>query len=157
MRKAAVFVAAAVIAASAGCKSLGRGGFEEPVVTFQGVKINGLGLTGGSLDINLGVYNPNNFRLDGTRLSYKLWVDSVEFGTGATDARFAVQSKDSTTVRLPLDFKWAGIGTVGRELLNSGTVNYRVTGDITVGSAVGNYTIPYDRRGRFSALGGTTR
>ncbi len=154
MRKTIAFAAAAAIIIGAGCKSLASRTFAEPVVTFRDVKINGLGLTGGSLDINLSVYNPNGFDLDATRLTYKLWVDSVEFGTGAIDKRFTVQEKDSSVVSLPLNFNWSGVGSAGREILNTGSVNYRVTGDITVRSPLGNHTLPYDRTGRFSTLGG---
>ena len=154
MRKTIVFAAAAAIIIGAGCKSLASRSFTEPVVTFRDVKINGLGLTGGSLDINLSVYNPNGFDLDATRLTYKLWVDSVEFGTGAIDKRFTVQEKDSSIVSLPLSFNWAGVGSAGREIINTGSVNYRVTGDLTVRSPIGNHTLPYDRTGRFSTLGG---
>ena len=154
MRKPIALVLAMAIIVGAGCKSLTSRTFAEPVVTFRDVRINGLGLTGGSLDINLSVYNPNGFDLDATRLTYKLWVDSVEFGTGAIDKRFTVQEKDSSVVSLPLSFNWSGVGSAGREILNTGSVNYRVMGDITVRSPIGNHTLPYDRTGRFSTLGG---
>ena len=154
MRKILLLSAVAVLGATAGCKTLGKQAFAEPVVTFKDVKINGLGLTGGSLDVVLSVYNPNNFRLDATRLTYKLIVDSVTFGSGAYDSRFTVQEKDSATVRLPLSFSYSGIGEAGRQLMNTGTVNYRVTGDVTVGTPLGNFTRPYDQTGRFSTLGG---
>lgn len=154
MRKWMMAAGAAVIAASAACAGLGLGGFQEPVVTVRDVVVNGVGLNGGSVDINLNVYNPNRFDLDGTRLTYTLWVDSVQFGTGTTSERFVVQDKDSAVVRLPLSFTWSGVGAAGRALMNTGTVNYRVAGDITVGSAVGNFTVPYDRNGRFSPLRG---
>ncbi|HEX6536891.1 MAG TPA: LEA type 2 family protein [Gemmatimonadaceae bacterium] len=159
MRKIAL-VAVAVVAtvgAVAACASLGLGGFKDPVVTLKDVKVSGVGLTGGSVDIVMNVYNPNHFRLDATRMTYKLYVDTIPFGTGATDSRFTVQSGDSTEVRLPLSFSWSGIGRAGRELMNTGTVPYRVTGDITVGSSVGTFTLKYDRTGRYSALGGNTR
>ena len=157
MRRLAIFAAGVALVAGASCQTLGRRVFEQPKVTFKDVKINGVGLTGGSLDILLNVYNPNSFGLEATRLTYKLLVDTVEFGTGATDSDFAIQGNDSTTVRLPLDFNWAGVGAVGRELLGAGTVNYRVVGDVTVGSPLGTYTIPYDQTGRFSTFGGASR
>jgi len=157
MRKFALMAVTAVTLGSAGaCASLGRAVFKEPVVEFRELKVNGLGLTGGSLDVVLSVYNPNNFRLDATRLTYNLMVDSVNFGSGAIDQQFAVQSGDSTLVRLPLTFTYAGIGAAGRQLLNTGTVNYRVTGDMTVGTPLGNFTRPYDRAGRYTALGGSS-
>lgn len=158
MRKAVLLAVAAVtVAGASGCATLGRKVFKEPVVNFQQLSINGLGLTGGSLDVVLSVYNPNNFRLDASRLTYNLMIDSVRFGSGALDQKFTVQSGDSTIVRLPINFTYAGIGEAGRQLLNTGSVNYRVSGDMTVGTPLGNFTRPYDRTGRYTALRGASR
>jgi hypothetical protein len=41
--------------------------------------------------------------------------------------------------------------------MSTGTVNYRVVGDLTVGSSVGTFTLPYDRTGRFSSLSGAEK
>jgi hypothetical protein len=84
-------------------------------------------------------------------------VDSVTFGTGAIEDRFTVQEKDSTIVTLPLQFTYAGVGEAGRQLMSTGTVNYRVLGDVTVGTPLGNFTRPYDQTGRFSTLNGRAR
>ena len=147
----------AVLAVSGivGCASLGMGGFKDPIVTFKDLKVRGLGITGGSLDAYLNVYNPNGFRLDATRLTYKVSLgDNTQLGTGVLDSRFNVQSKDSTTVRIPIDFTYAGIGAAGRQMMQSGSVPYNVTGDVTVATPLGNFTVPYSGSGRFSAFGG---
>ena len=151
------FTAAALAALAivvAGCATLGRATFKEPIVHFQDAKVTGLGITGGSLEVKLSVYNPNGFKLDGTRLTYNVLVDSIKFGDGALTQQFTVQEKDSTIVTLPLSFTYAGIGAAGRQLMNTGSVNYRVTGDVTVGTPLGNFTRPYDQTGRFSTLSG---
>jgi LEA14-like dessication related protein len=150
-------IAAAVFAvmAIAGCASLGLGGaFQQPIVNFKDLKVRGLGLTGGSLDAYLNIYNPNGYRLDATRLTYTVAVDQNQLGTGALDSRFTVQNKDSTTVRIPIDFTYAGIGTAARQMMNSGSVPYTVSGDVTVATPAGNFTVPYTSTGRFSAFGG---
>lgn len=156
MRRLAGLAAAAAVVGGgvAGCSRLANR-FAEPDVTFKGVTIKGLGMTGGSLDVLLQVRNPNSFALDASRFTYKLFVDTLEVGSGATDQRLRVAANDSAVVPLPVDFKWTGLGQAGRELFNTGSVNYRVIGDISVGSALGTYTIPYDRRGRFSTLSGS--
>jgi hypothetical protein len=41
--------------------------------------------------------------------------------------------------------------------MSTGSVNYRVTGDVTVGTPLGNFTRPYDQTGRFSTLSGSGR
>ena len=92
------------------------------------------------------------------RLSYAVQVgDDVNLATGVLDSRFTVQSGDSTTVTIPVSFTYAGIGAAGRQLMNSGAVPYRVNGDVTVGTVVGNFTVPYSSTGRFTAFGGASR
>ena len=107
-----------MLAATAiGCASVGRAAFREPVVSYKDAVITGLGLTGGSLEVVLSIYNPNSFRLDGTALTYRIAVDSVPFGNGTLSDRFTVQEGDSTTVRLPLSFNYSGVGQAGRQFL----------------------------------------
>ena len=156
MQRRTRFAAALLaVVAVAGCASLGLGGFKQPIVNFKDLKVRGLGLTGGSIDAYLNVYNPNGFNLDATRLTYKVTVgDNAELGTGALDSRFTVQNNDSTTIRIPIDFTYAGIGAAARQIMQSGSVPYNVAGDITVGTPLGNFTVPYSGTGRFSAFGG---
>jgi LEA14-like dessication related protein len=142
---------------SASCGGLGRGGFREPQVNFKDVRVGGLGLTGGTLDIVLSVYNPNSFRLDASRLTYQLIVDTLPLGSGAMDRHFSVGGNDSADVELPLKFTWSGATAAAREMMNSGSVPYRVLGDLTVGSGVGDFTIQYDRTGHFNSMSGATR
>jgi len=103
------------------------------------------------------VYNPNGYNLDALKMTYRVDVDSIQLGDGALDSRFVVPKGDSSTVRLPIRFTYAGLGAAGRSLLTSGTVNYRVRGDFTVATPIGNFTRPYDRNGRYSSIGGNGR
>ena len=143
--------------ALAGCASLGLGSFREPLVHFNDAKIRGLGLSGGSVDVVLSIYNPNRFDLNASRLTYRLMVEDKDLGSGALNEAFRVGDNDSTYVTIPIDFTYAGLGAAGRELLTRGTVNYRVTGDFTVSTPLGNFTRPYDQTGRFSSFGRTSQ
>jgi LEA14-like dessication related protein len=141
----------------AGCASLGLGGFKEPLVHFNDAKIRGLGLSGGSVDVVLSIYNPNGFNLNASQLTYRLLVEDKELGTGRLANAFRVGSNDSTYVTIPVDFTYAGLGAAGRQLLQQGSINYRVIGDFTVDTPLGSFTRPYDQRGRFSSFGSTTQ
>ena len=154
-RRTALAAFAAV--ALAGCATLGVGGFREPVVHFNDARIRGVGLSGGSVDVVLSVYNPNRFDLNATRLTYRLMVEDKQLGSGALNNAFRVGDNDSTYVTIPVDFTFAGLGTAGRQLLSTGSINYRVLGDFTVDTPLGSFTRPYDQRGRFSSLGGTSQ
>ena len=68
---------------------------------LQDVQVTASGSTGGNARrAASSVYNPNNFRLDATRLTYNVLVgDSVPLANGTCDSRFTVQANDSTIVR----------------------------------------------------------
>jgi len=153
MRKSAIIAASIAIASSVGCATMGRQMLKEPVVTLKEVKLVGFGMTGGTLDVFLNIYNPNEFRLDGSRLTYQVFADSVAVGGGTLDQQFTVQDGDSTTLRLPLTFTYAGLGAAARQMQNQGSVNYRVKGDIEVATPIGRFTRPYDQSGRFTLTG----
>ena len=158
MRRLMLGAATAAIAVVAGCSALGKQAFQQPIVHLQDVRVNGVGLTGGNLDVKLSVYNPNGYRMDATRMTYNVIVgDSVRFATGAVDSRFTVNSNDSSVVTIPVSFSYTGIGAAGRQMMNTGGVNYHVNGDVTVGTVVGNFTVPYSATGRFNALTGSSR
>ena len=150
MRKFAVVAATLTVVA---CSTLGRAAFQNPVVNLRDVRVMGLGTTGGNLEVHLGVHNPNNYRLDATRLTYRVFVgDTVRMASGALDTQTTVQAGDSTIVKIPVQFTYAGLGAAATQLLRTGAVTYRVAGDVTVGSVVGNFTVPYSASGQFNTM-----
>ena len=146
-------VALAGIVAAGGCSTLGRQMFAEPVVTLRDVRLVGFGVTGGEIDVILNVYNPNEFRLDASRMTYRLYADTALVGQGALESQFTVQNGDTTEVRLPVRFTYAGLGAAGSQIRNSGVLNYRVAGEITVATPIGSFTRPYDQTGRYALIG----
>lgn len=150
MKKLAVLALALTAAA---CSTLGRAAFQNPVVNLRDVRVLGLGTSGGQLEVQLSVYNPNSYRLDATRLTYRVFVgDSVGVASGAIETRSTVQAQDSTIVKIPVAFTYSGLGAAASQLLQTGAVTYKVAGDVTVGSAVGNFTVPYTSSGRFNTM-----
>ena len=146
-------VAVALTLAVAACSTLGRQAFQNPVVNLRDVRVLGIGTAGGQLEVQLGVYNPNNYRLDATHLNYRVFVgDSIPLANGGVDTRATVQAGDSTIVKIPVSFTYSGLGAAANQLLRTGAVNYRVNGDVTVGSVVGNFTVPYSARGQFNTM-----
>jgi LEA14-like dessication related protein len=156
-RLGAITVGVAALGALAGCAALGRATFAEPLVELREVQLVGLGLDGGNLDVILSVYNPNRFSLDATRLTYRVDVDSVQLGDGALDSRFVVARGDTALVRVPVRFTYRGLGEAGRQLMASGSVNYRVRGDLSLSTPIGSFTRPYDRSGRFNTVANPRR
>ena len=151
-----MFFMAAATVALAGCATVQKQAFAPPVVSFKDLRLEGVGLTGGTLDVVLGVYNPNNFRLDANRLIYRLMVDTTEIGEGIYHEPFTVQSGDSTTVALPVKLDYSGLSAAGKELIGRGAIDYRVVGEVRVATPLGDFNVPYRQSGRFTTFGGVS-
>lgn len=160
-------VFAATLASAAlglACASGGNGGaaatsaapapppFFRPVVALRSVRFAGAGITGGTMDVVLSVYNPNDYRLLSPRVVYRVMVDDTELGRGTYDSDAALLPDDSVTLRVPVDVQYLSIGRGARALLGNGTLNYRVLGHIYVDTPYGRLAAPYDRVGRFSPV-----
>jgi Late embryogenesis abundant protein. len=152
-----IYTLTAAIAATAivtGCATLGRAAFADPVVTLNTVKVTGLGVTGGNLDVVLNVKNPNGYRLEATKLNSRVLVDSTPLANGVLGDQFGIRAQGDTLITIPVTFSYAGLGAGARSIFNTGAVNYRVLGDITVSGGPGiNFTVPFSQTGRYSTLG----
>ncbi len=145
-------IGAALLAAVSGCSLIGRQLFKQPTVVLQDVRLTGLGVSGGNLDVVLRVYNPNDYRLDATRMHYHLMVDTIPVAEGEISDRNSFHGGDTTTVHVPVRFSYAGVGAAGRQLLQTGAVDYTVVGDLTVDSPIGSRSFPFRSSGRFSTI-----
>lgn len=156
MKKMFVMFGVVALGFSAACASVGKQVFQVPTVRFQDLQVQGVGLQGGTLDVVLSVYNPNNFRLDASRLTYRLTVDTTTLGEGVFDKHVTVNAGDSAVVHLPVSLDFAGLSTAGKQLMGRGSVLYRVAGDFTVNTPLGDFTRPYSQTGQFTTFGGVT-
>ena len=143
----------ALAAIALACSSVMKAAFAQPVVTLRDVRLANLGLEGGTFQVVLSVYNPNEFNLDASSVSYAVLVDSTEVGNGKAEQRIVIAALDSGEVKLPLHISWATAGPAGQVLMRGGSVLYEVKGEMRIASGVGTITLPYDQRGRFSAMG----
>ena len=126
--------------------------FYRPTVGLRDVKLGGVGLTGGSLEVVLNIYNPNEYQLQSPRVVYRVLVDDHRLAKGIYDSEVSIPSGDSVQVRVPASISYSDLGQAGRSLIGMGAVNYRVIGDIIVDTPSGRLKAPYDRAGTFSSL-----
>jgi LEA14-like dessication related protein len=117
----------------------------------RGVKVRSVGITGGSIEVALHISNPNAYPLPVQRATYTFALaDSTEIGRGESAAAFTLPAHDSTVVQLPLDVSWQGLRAAGRDAARDGTVDYRLTGSVTIDTPVGNPNVPFESTGRFT-------
>jgi LEA14-like dessication related protein len=122
-----------------GCAALQ---FQAPTTQLVGVEVTGLSLEGGALRLLLDVHNSNAYQLRTTRVAVGIDLDGTHFGDVAVTDEVALPAGRTTQVRIPLNFSWTGVGTGARSLLDRGAVNYAINGQLTVGTPLGDKTVP---------------
>ena len=139
-----------LLAASA-CSAIAERAFSRPAISVRGVKVHSVGLTGGSLDVSLFISNPNPYPLPIQRATYRFsLIDSTEVGRGESAAAFTLPAHDSVIVQLPVDVSWQGLRAAARDAARDGTVDYRLTGVVTLDTPLGDPNVPFDAVGRFT-------
>jgi LEA14-like dessication related protein len=132
----------------AGCATLGHAlRFQEPDITLKEIRVTGLGLTGGTLDLALDVFNPNDYRLRSTRLEVGIDLEQAHFGDALVETPLELPSQQHSLVTVPVRFEWAGLGAGARGLLTRQAIRFGLTGVVTLGTPLG------DRRVRVSGSG----
>lgn len=136
-------------------------GFEQPVVRFDGLRLGGLGVRGGTVFAQLHVVNPNRYGLETTSLSYDLEVGGpagngdpqwATLATGTYSDPIRVEGRDSAVVEIPIEFTYSQMGGALRSIMERGTVDYRVSGTVDIRDPI-RRAVPYRRTGTVS-LGG---
>jgi LEA14-like dessication related protein len=130
-----------------GCAGL-PGYFKDPDVHVQRVVVRGMGLTGGTMDLMVGVYNPNAFALQGTKLQLGFDVENSHVGDVEYNSGFQAQQGDTTVLTLPLSFTWNGLAGAARTALGYGELPYTMKGQLSVATPIGERTVAFTRQGR---------
>jgi len=153
MRYRPLLASLAVLATA--CSSAVR----QPEVRLESVSIGGVGLRGATLYADVHITNPNSFDLETGELNYDLQLPDpdnpngwVSFAKGTLEERIRVDSNGSTVVKVPIQFRYDDAGGALRSILDSGTFNYRVRGDVRLREPFGR-TIPFTKTGVVSLSG----
>lgn len=111
---------------------------EQPQVWVDGARLSSLGLSGGTVDVRLSVFNPNRFAFEASGITYDLdferpgTEDWFDFTEGRLDRELRVDAGDTVEVVVPVEFSYQGLGDVVRGLLDRGSFDYRVSGSVAL-------------------------
>jgi LEA14-like dessication related protein len=145
---------------TAGCSASSI--FRQPEVTLENVQIGGLGLSGGTLVVDLKIVNPNRFSLSADALDYALALSDpaaagdtawVDLATGTYDQKISVGARDSARVQIPVGFSYSGLGAAAGSMLRRGTFTYRATGTVHANTPLGARAVPFRKRGTVTMMG----
>lgn len=125
---------------------------EQPRVWVDGARLAGLGLSGGTMEVRLGVHNPNRFAFQASAISYDLDFENPEqddwfnFTSGLLDQELRIGAGDTVEVVVPVEFSYRGLGDLVQGLLDRGSFDYRVSGSVMLEEPV-RREIPYRHAG----------
>ena len=130
-----------------GCATVQQLRFEQPDFDLTSVRIDGLGLTGGSLTLFVDVDNPNSYDLRTGQIDLAIDFEGTRFGEAFLDGSTRFGSQTVTPIELPLSFSWGGVGTGARALLERGAIGYTLATKLTVDTPLGDRPIEMTTRG----------
>lgn len=142
-------VAVAILAAflSVSCSVIGRVRFERPTADLETIELTGLGISGGSMNLVLDVFNPNSYELRAMRIDAGIDLEGTHFGDVRLERDISLKPTEHTTVRIPVAFTWAGVGAGARGMLTRGAVDYTLDSRIYVATPVGDQTVEFRNSG----------
>ena len=121
--------------------------FEQPDFDLTSVRVDGLGLKGGSLTLLIDVNNPNSYDLRTGQIDVVIDFEGTRFGEALLDGSTRFGSQAVTAIELPLSFGWAGVGAGARALLQRGAIGYTLATRLTVDTPLGDRPIEMTTRG----------
>ena len=134
---------------------------KQPEVRLAGIRVGGLGLRGGQVIAQVEITNPNSFALEADAITYDLKVSDpaatsgdrwIDFAEGRFQKDVRVDGGETQIIEIPIEFTYAALGGAVRSIMERGTFDYRVEGEVTLREPIGR-DIPYRHQGNVSLSG----
>jgi LEA14-like dessication related protein len=135
-------------------------GFRKPTIELEGLSLGSVGLSGGTILVNVRVENPNPVGFRAENLNYELFLrtprDSTDqegwerLTSGTYEEDIVIRAGETRVVQVPVEFRLSELGPVAASVLRTGRFNYRVTGNVQVRAAGSRRTVPFRKTGSMS-------
>jgi LEA14-like dessication related protein len=132
-------------------------GFKKPTIELEGISLGSVGLSGGTLLVNLRVENPNAIGFRADDLRYELFLRAPDSDPGSPrwdrlaegmyDEEIVIGARETRTVQVPVEFRLSQLGPAASSVMRSGRVDYRATGTVRVRAAGSSRTVPFSKTG----------
>lgn len=132
---------------------------QKPEVELTGVRVAGVGLKGASLIADLDIRNANDFGIETDSIVYELFASTPDANGGwsrvlqrSYTQRIKIRENRTTKVEVPIDFNYTDVQGAARSILDRGTFNYRLDGNVYLREPV-RRKMPFTRTGNVSLSG----
>lgn len=102
---------------------------------FKNLKVDNLGFSNATLNVDLIYYNPNNFGLELNRTDFDIFVDSTLLGHSTQNIQVAIPKRDVFTIPLKVDLDMKNLLKNGITAFFNKEVKVQVIGKVRVGKA----------------------
>lgn len=123
---------------------------QAPEFRVEGVRVGGIGLSGGTVFVRINLANPNRVDLAASSVAYDIdlrggddWLDLTE---GTLDETLTLAGEDSLELEIPVEFTYRRLGPAFRSLLDHGSVGYRLSGEVALVRPL-RTRVPFRREG----------
>lgn len=122
--------------------------FTKPIVTFNSVSIESIGLSSIGMRLFLNVENPNILGIEIKKVDYNVSINNIDdFADGSTDKPLKIERKTKENpIEIPVNIKNKKIFSVVKSIISDPEkINYKATGKIYFGTFVGDISIPFSK------------
>jgi LEA14-like dessication related protein len=113
-----------------------------PKLSFKGLKVNQLNLSGVKLELGLDIGNTNVFGFDVGKLDYQVQLAGTQVASGLTQNLATVPAKGKGEIKIPISLDFLGITSSLRSILTGQSVKCGITGSADLNSPFGMMQLP---------------
>jgi LEA14-like dessication related protein len=136
--------------------------YRKPTIELEGIELGSVGLSGGTLLVNVRVENPNSVGFRAQNLAYELFLRTPRDSTdqqgwervraGTYEEDIVIRARETRTVQIPVEFRLSDLGPVASQVMRTGRFDYRVSGTVDVRAAGRSRTVPFRKTGSMSLM-----
>jgi len=119
-----------------------------PTLSIEAVEVRSVSLADLSLDVRVGIHNPNAFPLPGGSVSYALSLAGSRVATGEGQSLAAVKPNGRGTLAIPVRVSFANAGRVASQLAAGGAIDVSLQGT----AVIAGVPVPIDLQGKVPAF-----
>ncbi|OQY28416.1 MAG: hypothetical protein B6244_07390 [Candidatus Cloacimonetes bacterium 4572_55] len=120
---------------------------KKPNVRLASLKIDEISLLNASLLFDIEVENPNILELDIVNFNHNFSISGNSVAESVPSGPMKIRKKGTSTLSIPIQIDFLKLGTTLRSVLNGGSTDYQLGGNIEIKLPGGNLSMPYDHSG----------
>ena len=126
--------------------------FEAPKTSFKRYELRHIGVTKADLAFIFDIENTNDIPISVTDIDYSVDLDGSNVTSGSSEG-FSLNGRETKESAFPVELSYAKLigpasGIVQKFIARSGSVSYRITGELTIRDNIGTSArVPLDAEG----------